>query len=92
MAGNSNSGRRPDLETVMRDAGMAGRLFVEQLQGAASTYQDHGAQLARVYREAQENQRRIDEAIAALQRERVGWDGVTERRRRPEASGLAAAA
>lgn len=82
MPETTDRGGRPrSLEAILRDASMANRMVLEQLQGAAATFQDHGQQLAAINAERVAAQKQIDAAIAELGRDRVGWDGFTERRR-----------
>ena len=63
MAGNANSGRRPEALTVLRDAGMAADLASEQLHAAASTFQDHGKALGGLHLQLQELRQMIGAAI-----------------------------
>jgi hypothetical protein len=81
MPGTTERGGRPrSLEAILRDASMANRLVLEQLQGASGSLMDISSQMAAINLERRRHQAEIDAAIAQLARERVGWDGVERRR------------
>lgn len=80
MAGNANSGARPRLETIIGDAGMSGRLMIDQLRDLAETHNATGRGIARLFAEADNQKAKIDEALASLNRPRIAWDGRSDRR------------
>lgn len=71
MPGTHRSGRRPSVETLLRDAGMNARLTQEACRAAAAEHRDIGRALTAVYEQAERAHRSVEDALAELRRSRI---------------------
>ncbi|MEQ8834247.1 MAG: hypothetical protein RIB67_07355 [Miltoncostaeaceae bacterium] len=71
MAGNSRSGRRPSVETLLRDAGMSARLSIEACSRAKSSHDEQGRMIDAALQTAHEVLARADSALVEHRRLRT---------------------